>query len=276
MSECPDRLSDRLSDKEKEVLRLFGRGHDAKSTANTLGLSVHTINERLRAARRKLDVTSSRQAARWLFEVEGEGRVPGSPNAPGAQPPQKSGSEFFGDAPKASSPDPASRAAMSRRVVFWIGGIFVMLTLALAAALMAPASQAPEPTGSQTALAERSPGDPATPIEAAQLREFERAARDWLALVDQSDWDASFSAAGPSFKKLNTVATWREASRLARVPLGDVVERATDTAVYVNAPPHGYVIVSFRTDFAQRAGALEKVTLERDEAGWKVVGYVID
>ena len=45
-----------LSEKEKQTLRLIVRGHDAKSTARTLGLSVHTINERLREARRKMSV----------------------------------------------------------------------------------------------------------------------------------------------------------------------------------------------------------------------------
>ena len=38
--------------------------------ARELGLSVHTINERLRAARRKLGVSSSREAARLLGEAE--------------------------------------------------------------------------------------------------------------------------------------------------------------------------------------------------------------
>ena len=49
-----------LTEKEKQTLRLIVRGHDAKSTARSLGLSVHTINERLRDARRKLAVSSSR------------------------------------------------------------------------------------------------------------------------------------------------------------------------------------------------------------------------
>lgn len=46
-----------LTDKEKEALRLLVEGHDAKSSANFLGLSVHTVNDRLRNARRKLDVS---------------------------------------------------------------------------------------------------------------------------------------------------------------------------------------------------------------------------
>ena len=53
-----------LTAKEKEALRLLLGGHDAKSMANQLGLSVHTINERLRDARRKLSVSGSKAAAR--------------------------------------------------------------------------------------------------------------------------------------------------------------------------------------------------------------------
>ena len=56
-----------LSEKEKQTLRLIVRGHDAKSIARTLGLSVHTINERLRDARREMAVSSSREAARMLL-----------------------------------------------------------------------------------------------------------------------------------------------------------------------------------------------------------------
>src|SRR4051812_49634677 len=66
-----------LTEKEKQTLRLIVRGHDAKSVARSLGLSVHTINERLRDARRKMAVSSSREAARILFEAEG-GDAPSS------------------------------------------------------------------------------------------------------------------------------------------------------------------------------------------------------
>ena len=60
-----------LTEKEKQALRLMLRGHDAKSIARELNRSVHTVNDRLRAARRKLAVTSSREAARLLLEEEG-------------------------------------------------------------------------------------------------------------------------------------------------------------------------------------------------------------
>src|SRR3546814_3464446 len=74
-----------LTEKEKQTLRLIVRGHDAKSIARNLDLSVHTINERLRDARRKLTVSSSREAARLLFDAEGE-------------PPNPSGDTKIGEA----------------------------------------------------------------------------------------------------------------------------------------------------------------------------------
>ena len=66
-----------LTEKEKQTLRLMVRGHDAKSIARALGLSVHTINERLRDARRKMAVSSSREAARLLLAAEGGRRGAG-------------------------------------------------------------------------------------------------------------------------------------------------------------------------------------------------------
>lgn len=59
-----------LTDKEKQTLRLLLAGHDAKSMAGHLGLSVHTVNERLRDSRRKLSASSSREAARLLRDAQ--------------------------------------------------------------------------------------------------------------------------------------------------------------------------------------------------------------
>ncbi|WP_313538783.1 helix-turn-helix transcriptional regulator [Sphingomonas sp.] len=59
-----------LTKGEKTTLRLLLAGHDAKLIARELGLSVHTVNERLRDARRKLGVASSREAARRLAESD--------------------------------------------------------------------------------------------------------------------------------------------------------------------------------------------------------------
>ena len=65
-----DRLT-MLTERERAVLRLLATGHDAKSIAATLDVSIHAVNERLRKARQKLGVSSSREAARRLIAAEG-------------------------------------------------------------------------------------------------------------------------------------------------------------------------------------------------------------
>ena len=56
MSDGTDASIETLTDREREVLRLLLAGHTAKSAASELDLSVHTINDYLREARRKLGV----------------------------------------------------------------------------------------------------------------------------------------------------------------------------------------------------------------------------
>lgn len=66
---APERLSGSLaalSDKELEILRLLAAGHTVKSIAAGLGRSDASINERLRDARRKTGIGSSRELARLL------------------------------------------------------------------------------------------------------------------------------------------------------------------------------------------------------------------
>jgi DNA-binding CsgD family transcriptional regulator len=62
----PPRSLSSLSDKEREILSLLTAGHTVKSIALELGRSETSINERLRDARRKTGVGSSRELARLL------------------------------------------------------------------------------------------------------------------------------------------------------------------------------------------------------------------
>jgi hypothetical protein len=180
--------------------------------------------------------------------------------------PRNLGYKGLGDALRPAGADKPLISGPGRRAAILIGGLVMLLTTALAAALLL----APE------AQRERRVGDPASAIEAVQLEEFESAARGWLELVDAFDWEASLAATAETFRKANTLGNWRGASLQARVPLGEAIGRRTLTAEYVAAPPRGYVTVKFRTNFANRAGALETVTLVKEAGGWKVVGYMID
>jgi DNA-binding CsgD family transcriptional regulator len=246
-----------LTEKEKETLRLIVRGHDAKSTARSLGLSVHTINERLRDARRKMAVSSSREAARLLLEAEG--------GAAGSADPELFGDIGIGEDAAGRRVDRkgASIVGVGRARPWIIIGVFAM-TLALAlfalTALPQAASTPPPPAASVT----------------APSAEVVDAARHFLALLDQSNWDESYRATGTSFRAMNSLQIWAETSESARRPLGAMISRTFISQEDLPAPPHGYEVVKFRTRFANNhAETVETVTLDREDGSWRVVGVMI-
>jgi DNA-binding CsgD family transcriptional regulator len=246
-----------LSEKEKQTLRLLLAGHDAKSLARHLGLSVHTINERLRDARRKLSAASSKEAARLLRESEDAA-------------PYSLGDEGLGDAPRPPAGEqdghPDVRAPWRRQAVWAIGGL-AMISVAFALfAVSAPLETGDSPAGSSQASA------PSSAAESAPTR----AARQWLALVDAGKWQESWAGTARSFQSLNTAATWESVSQTARVPLGRVLSRTMTGAEHIPAPPSGLQLVRFKTDFTNKAGATETLSLAREGAGWRVAGYFIE
>ena len=117
-----------LTEKEKQTLRLIVRGHDAKSVAQQLDLSVHTINERLRDARRKLSVSSSREAVRMLLDAEG--------GAIASPPPEYMGDRRIGEAPPQPMTDESRAPVVGvghgiRRPRIIIGATLMTLVLGL-------------------------------------------------------------------------------------------------------------------------------------------------
>jgi DNA-binding CsgD family transcriptional regulator len=88
-------LAERLSARELEVLRLLAEGHTIKSIAAQLGRTEASINERLRDARRKTGVGSSRELARQLGAQKIWNRNPDlantSPQAEGSVEPASRG-----------------------------------------------------------------------------------------------------------------------------------------------------------------------------------------
>lgn len=77
----------KLTPRQKEILRLILNGFDAKSAARELGISVHTVNEHLTEARRHLGVSSSREAARILGQAESKPPNNAGPNKLGVVQP---------------------------------------------------------------------------------------------------------------------------------------------------------------------------------------------
>ncbi len=64
-----------LTPRQREILRLIAQGHQAKEIARLLGISERTVKTHTDAARRRLGVATSREAARLLTAHEAEHRV---------------------------------------------------------------------------------------------------------------------------------------------------------------------------------------------------------
>jgi DNA-binding CsgD family transcriptional regulator len=98
-------LCDHLNENEKAALRLLLLGHDAKTAAQEIGVTPNVVNERLRSARQKLQVTSSKAAARMLAEHEGYEPKFFVPKNIGIAPQSKSGAIYPLPGQQAASPD---------------------------------------------------------------------------------------------------------------------------------------------------------------------------
>lgn len=243
-----------LTEKEKQTLRLLLTGYDAKSMARHLGLSVHTINERLRDARRKLGTSSSREAARMLRESE-------------AQAPELLGDKALGDVPVPTAAhmplQPAEGRGKLRRVGWIVGGIVMTASLALLAlSALSGGANAPAITASVTDLSAQSPA-----VDAALL---------WLALVDGEDWKGAYAATGQSFRRNNTVEGWTAVATQVRAKYGRTSGRNLISSEWVPAPPNGYRIVKFHTMTSKQGEITETLSLAEEGGAWKMVGIVID
>jgi len=248
-----------LSEKEKQTLRLLLTGYDAKSMARHLGLSVHTINERLRDARRKLGTSSSREAARLLREVE-------------AQDPELLGDKDLGDAPAPATaqmaPQPARGDGNLRRTGWIVGGLVMTISLALLAlsALSGP-SQAPAVPLAAAAAPVATQASEAAAVDAA---------RQFLALLDRDDWAASYQATHQSFKLLNTPDWWADASKKVRGQVGTAQSRELATVNFTPAPPNGYWIISFKAKYSKKGSVVETLHMASENGGWKMTGITVE
>ncbi|MDT8757397.1 DUF4019 domain-containing protein [Sphingomonas psychrotolerans] len=254
-----------LTEREKETLRLLVRGYDAKSIAQRLGLSVHTVNERLRDARRKLGVASSREAARLLAETERDHPDFFVYNKIGV-------SEEAGES--LSDTQTRRRPSMSQRLV-WLSGGMLAMSLVIATAITVSVLHGSAAPGAPREQAASSPAPVVNASAAASLP----AARDWVALVDGHRWEESWRVAATLFRSQISAAQWVATLQSVREPLGAVSSRSfqnvTKTKSLPGAPAGDYEVLQFQTNFAHRPDTVETIILAHESGGWRVAGYYI-
>jgi len=108
----------------------------------------------------------------------------------------------------------------------------------------------------------------------------EKAAQTWLALVDNGGYLESWEQASSFFKSKITSADWEKAVQQVRAPFGAVHHRAPMGSVYQtdvpNAPRGEYVLIQYKTEFADGRKVIETITPMRDADGkWRVSGYFV-
>ncbi len=178
-----------LSAREKEVLRLLLTGHDAKSVAKSLDLSVHTVNERLRDARRKLGVSSSREAARLMAAVEEEG-----PNFLGDK--KMGGTQvvanFFGDM-KLGVVRPVALEQVQHKnkrrawgfSIAWLAGGIVIMSLTVTALVLLFAMSSGDQVAGGGALAQSTPVPAAAAPQIPNLMPFADTDQDGKVTIEE-------------------------------------------------------------------------------------------
>ena len=120
----------------------------------------------------------------------------------------------------------------------------------------------------------------AAPVAAEKTDEAVAAADRWLAVVDAKQYEKSWDEAAEYFKKAIQKPKWIEALQAVRASLGAVTSRQRQSARYTTELPGirdgEYVVIQYKTAFANKRSAVEIVTPMREADGtWKVSGYYI-
>ena len=106
------------------------------------------------------------------------------------------------------------------------------------------------------------------------------AADAWLALVDGTQYEASWDSAAALFQAAVTRSAWATSLLKARAPFGPVRQRSLLTAAYrtelPGVPTGQYVVMQYEADVMGDRKVVETVTpmMERD-GRWRVSGYYI-
>lgn len=115
---------------------------------------------------------------------------------------------------------------------------------------------------------------------ASPEQEAQKAAEAWLALVDKGEYGESWEQAASFFKDRVKRSQWETIVAKVRGPFGALDSRSLLAAQFTRelpgAPDGEYVVLQFKTSFANKKNAVETVTPMKDSGGaWRVSGYQV-
>jgi hypothetical protein len=111
----------------------------------------------------------------------------------------------------------------------------------------------------------------------AREKEARAAATAWLALVDAADYTAAYASEPERLRKPTTEEQFARSMEGRRAPFGRVVSRSFIGAAFTHkltgSPDGQYESILFRTSFANKSLAAERVILSHESGQWRVVDY---
>src|SRR5258708_33282635 len=107
-----------------------------------------------------------------------------------------------------------------------------------------------------------------------------QAADSWLKLIDDGRYSESWTQTCALFQERMPQAQWTFQASDARDPLGSLISRKLAASRYTTslpgAPDGHYVVLQYKSSFANKKSAVETVTPMREADGqWRVSGYYI-
>ncbi len=128
---------------------------------------------------------------------------------------------------------------------------------------------------SLTAIAAVNAADTSTDTEQATA-----AARDWLTAIDAAEYGKSWDEAAALMRQHITKAQWEHSAGDVRRQTGALKSREFESARPAHelpgVPAGDYVVLTYRSSFANAPVAIETVTPVREVDGtWRVAGYWI-
>ena len=111
-------------------------------------------------------------------------------------------------------------------------------------------------------------------------QEAQKAAEAWLALLDKTEYGASWKEAASFFRERVPAERWEALAASVRGPFGTFESRKLLSAQFTRelpgAPDGEYVLLQFAASFAKKKNAIETVTPMKDSDGaWRVSGYQV-
>ena len=114
---------------------------------------------------------------------------------------------------------------------------------------------------------------------APQVAAAQKAAVEWLAIVDAEKYAESWKAAAPYLQRQLSAAAWLKRLDTMRKPIDPLIHRSLQTTQYreqfPGLPPGQYVAFVWQTDFGAKHAVLESVIMSFDGTTWKTVGYAV-